>query len=348
MTINFRAAPYFIFNCTHEGLLYEVIKDPGCFLSELQPRASFGKILAAEDNIKFVQFINSIFKEGISVIPGLSVFSKSTRHHFSFIGRLEDNMAQIAALQLSEELLVFHTGMIDFFEKQQKELLAIRNKHSMLLKEGGPDLQQILTDYMQLNNEMSSMQRELAIKHRELEKAYNKIEKLSFTDPLTGAGNRRMFIERISDEMERSARYGQPLSLIMLDIDHFKKVNDTYGHSAGDKVLQDFSSCCESTLRNSDCFFRLGGEEFAALLINADTESAAITAERLRRDVEKLSIRTEGKEIRITVSSGIAEFIPVEDVDIFMKRADSALYQAKNNGRNRYFCHARETSYPAA
>ncbi|MGE4421430.1 MAG: diguanylate cyclase [Pseudodesulfovibrio sp.] len=158
---------------------------------------------------------------------------------------------------------------------------------------------------------------------------------MSTIDPLTGAHNRRFFMEKLDEEMERARRYGTPLSLLAIDIDHFKKVNDTYGHAVGDKVLQRCVDTCKQTLRASDAFGRLGGEEFMAILPFADQDMGHETAERLRA---ALSRCTEGDGDGLpafTVSIGVVRLEGDDTAESLRKRADEALYRAKENGRNR-------------
>ncbi|MEW5773636.1 MAG: diguanylate cyclase [Thermodesulfobacteriota bacterium] len=162
-----------------------------------------------------------------------------------------------------------------------------------------------------------------------------KLKQQATHDPLTGAGNRRLFMQRAGEEIERSVRYGVPLSLLMLDIDHFKAINDTYGHDAGDQVLKELVVETREQLRVSDVFCRLGGEEFAALLINADAQSAETLAERIRQALAGLTVANNGIVITFTVSVGCTERAAGSDsVEAMLKRADSALYAAKQGGRN--------------
>lgn len=158
------------------------------------------------------------------------------------------------------------------------------------------------------------------------------LEKLASTDQLTGIYNRHKFEELYSNELERAKRYKKPLSLVMFDIDHFKNVNDTYGHDAGDAVLQRIAKIIKENIRTSDIFARWGGEEFLILCIESELNNAAALAEKLRTSIESEEFDKVG---RITSSFGVASYIDKEAKDIFIKRADDALYIAKNEGRNR-------------
>ena len=162
----------------------------------------------------------------------------------------------------------------------------------------------------------------------------DELRKLATIDSLTNINNRRNFLDLALKEMDRSKRYKHPFSLIMLDIDHFKKVNDTYGHSVGDQVLIDFCDTCMKELRESDFMGRLGGEEFAVAIVECDVEGAAIVAERIRKAVASHKVVIGNEEIRFTVSIGITQMWQDSDLNSMLESADNALYKAKNNGRN--------------
>ncbi len=138
-------------------------------------------------------------------------------------------------------------------------------------------------------------------------------------------------------EFDRSKRYGHELSLLALDIDHFKNINDTYGHQAGDKVLESISQCCNELIRNSDIFGRLGGEEFSILLPETDLNSAKQTAQRVLDSVSNLKVNYDNQVIQFTTSIGIAQVTKqCVSLEQLMKESDDALYKAKNAGRNRF------------
>jgi len=170
-------------------------------------------------------------------------------------------------------------------------------------------------------------------------KLERRILDLAATDPLTGVLNRRAFIERLEQEIERSRRGNAPLSLIMADIDYFKRVNDRYGHQTGDIALQRFADQLTTSLRVYDFTARYGGEEFFLCLPGADGSQAGSVAERLRKRVEEMEVvfPDGSRSIRITASFGVACFLPEpqESIDSIIKRADEAMYRAKNEGRNR-------------
>ncbi|WP_448208640.1 diguanylate cyclase [Azospirillum sp. sgz302134] len=166
------------------------------------------------------------------------------------------------------------------------------------------------------------------------------LARLATTDPLTGLANRTQFFARAEAEIQRAARYRRPLSILMVDLDHFKRINDTYGHEVGDRALQAFAALCKRTLRQQDCAARLGGEEFAALLPETDGPGALLVAERLRAAVEEMRLENAPLTLRLTASIGLSEVQPGETgPDAALSRADRALYAAKRAGRNRVVDH---------
>ena len=164
---------------------------------------------------------------------------------------------------------------------------------------------------------------------------YHQAIQLAHTDPLTGALNRSTLHTVFQKETAQSKRQHSDLSLLMLDIDFFKAVNDNYGHAAGDAALKAFSQCLKQTVRESDHVFRLGGEEFAVLLHPTDISGSMLLAERLRQAVQKLNIKHDEHNISFTVSIGLSRYREGESLECTMLRADKALYEAKESGRNK-------------
>ena len=164
---------------------------------------------------------------------------------------------------------------------------------------------------------------------------YSKVLQYATLDALTNLNNRRQFEVRLKQEIATTKRQKNPLCAMMIDIDFFKKVNDTYGHASGDAVLRTVASIIKEHLRESDIPSRYGGEEFAVLLPYTHIEEAKIVGERLRKAVEETPIPIDKKNINVTISMGLAEFNVKETGEELFKRADSALYEAKEGGRNR-------------
>jgi len=166
--------------------------------------------------------------------------------------------------------------------------------------------------------------------------AEDRIRHASNTDDLTGLYNRRYMQQRLEEEMHRASRYSLRLTCILLDVDHFKKINDTYGHAAGDFVLKEIAGIMKQHVRRSDLAIRYGGEEFMLILFENEKKGALKVAERLRADVESHVFNWNGEPLRVTVSSGVSVFpdTGITMPDELIARADTALYNAKSSGRN--------------
>ncbi|MHA1570135.1 MAG: DUF484 family protein [Alphaproteobacteria bacterium] len=174
---------------------------------------------------------------------------------------------------------------------------------------------------------------------------HERLKLLGLLDPLTGIHNRRYFDERLEEETSRALRQTRPLSCLFLDIDHFKRFNDTWGHQVGDQVLQEVATVIKQQMRMSDVLARFGGEEFAVLLVNTDHEEAMEIAERIRHSIASHALHAEGETLHITLSVGCstldsltANQTPDQAGQQLLHYADSALYQAKELGRNQV-CH---------
>ena len=226
-----------------------------------------------------------------------------------------------ATSDLSEILEVFNAGASDYLVKPfaKEELLARINVHI----------------------ERSKVHRELRETIKLLKEANEKVEKLSILDPLTGCYNRGYLNKQIEMEIKRSIRYGKPLSIVLSDIDHFKKVNDSFGHQAGDAVLIRFVETLKNVIRSdTDWVARFGGEEFLVVLPETTVSDAGIVAEKIRRAVSFKPICCEDVPISITCSFGVTGIDPVSQPTLpsfepMLKVADENLYQAKKEGRNK-------------
>ncbi len=169
----------------------------------------------------------------------------------------------------------------------------------------------------------------------DLEKVNIELNTLATTDSLTGTYNRRHFFTLVSSEIAKMSRHDRHVSIMMIDIDHFKNINDTYGHAAGDMAIKALVGCMQTACRTYDIVGRLGGEEFAICSPYADKEGATQLAERIRTSCEALALTFQEHEFAMTVSIGITELKQSEDFDSALHRADELLYDAKQNGRNR-------------
>jgi diguanylate cyclase (GGDEF)-like protein/PAS domain S-box-containing protein len=165
--------------------------------------------------------------------------------------------------------------------------------------------------------------------------------KLSREDPLTGLHNRRTILDLLEEEIQRGQRYKHPLSLLMMDIDHFKKINDQWGHPTGDEVLKSFAAECRSVMRENDKMGRFGGEEFVMVLPETGKMDAVLVAERIRRITAEMAVESKRGSalIPVTVSIGATTTTEGDDAEAVIARADEAMYDAKDAGRNRVVCH---------
>ena len=163
---------------------------------------------------------------------------------------------------------------------------------------------------------------------------YKQAIKMAHTDPLTNTKNRAAFNDTIQREYDLANRNSNPLSLIFIDIDHFKSVNDTYGHECGDVVLSSIASRITESVRSSDIIFRYGGEEFVVLLSETNLDEAGVIAERIRSAIKNHTLAFDMKTLNITASLGVSSLKGNDTTDTFVNRADNAMYQAKMNGRN--------------
>jgi diguanylate cyclase (GGDEF)-like protein len=185
--------------------------------------------------------------------------------------------------------------------------------------------------------ELQSAKRILNIKETELKAVLAQADEVSHTDALTFLPNRRQIIGDLQREVILADRYGTPFTISMLDADHFKQINDTYGHPVGDDVLRRLASEMRDHIRYPDTIGRYGGDEFLIVLPHSTAKAAAQQAERLCKHVRSLRIKSGDQEIGVTISIGIAQYkIQQEDWQSLLARADAALYQAKSNGRDRW------------
>ncbi len=194
---------------------------------------------------------------------------------------------------------------------------------------------QDITARKEAETELRLAKQEVEAASRELEIALARERILAREDALTGVTNRRQFFELGTHEVSVAGRYGHPLSVILIDVDDFKRLNDTFGHQAGDELLKRFARIARQHLRDADLFARYGGDEFVALLPSTRAAEAALVAERLRADLAVHDTVLEQGTLTVTISSGIAELLPADTLDALIHRADMALYEAKQSGRNR-------------
>ncbi|AGW12523.1 putative diguanylate cyclase [Megalodesulfovibrio gigas DSM 1382 = ATCC 19364] len=222
-------------------------------------------------------------------------------------------------------------------EQAEHDDCCMREEFTFLLGE----YEKLFRQSMRLVKMGDRMQQKLATLNEALERKQEELLRLAATDMLTGLANRRAFMETAHQALSRATRHALPLSLFLVDADHFKRINDTYGHDAGDLVLRNIAVIGKASLRAEDLFARLGGEEFAALLPDADLAESLQVADRLRSNMAQCAVPVQGHRIGYTVSIGVATIGGrVDTVDRLIKAADEALYAAKAAGRNQVAAHA--------
>jgi diguanylate cyclase len=219
--------------------------------------------------------------------------------------------------------------------RQTEEVSEIENLRWTLIRE----VEKLMKGHNELADKLDNTQHYLqlyASDSRELTDELTRVRLLSLTDELTSLPNRRAFMRRLEDEVARVQRYGFPLSFVLIDLDHFKAVNDEYGHAAGDEVLRVYSKNILSIFRHHDMVARYGGEEFAVLLPNTDSDGAVRALNKVRRRANETRWQSNGTMSNVpTFSAGVSLYKPGESASAFIERADKALYRAKRLGRNR-------------
>jgi diguanylate cyclase (GGDEF)-like protein len=219
--------------------------------------------------------------------------------------------------------------------RQAEDITEIEDLRWTLIRE----VEKLMTGHDELADKLDSTRHYLQLfetDSRELSDELTRVRLLSLTDELTDLPNRRAFMQRLEDEVARVQRYGFPLSFVLIDLDHFKAVNDEFGHSAGDEVLRVYSKNILSIFRHHDMVARYGGEEFAVLLPNTDSDGTVRALNKVRRRANETRWQTNGCASDVpTFSAGVSLYKPGESATAFIERADKALYRAKRLGRNR-------------
>ncbi len=253
--------------------------------------------------------------------------------------QLQQQLYQSFGLSESKAYTLFDTvacnssDIFDFFDLEAQELVP----YSVLLQQANAELARMNLSKEQMLLELNAARQKAESLAVQLQENNNRLKELVYRDGLTGLYNHRYFHETLNNELLRSKRNNSSLSLIIFDIDHFKSVNDTHGHPAGDMVLINLARAVNSAARPSDTIARYGGEEFAVILPETSIEGAKIFAARLRRCIEGIATVINGQSIYITISAGISSTtveIPAITKSQLIEAADRALYHAKNNGRN--------------
>jgi len=276
--------------------------------------------------------------ENAPVAPGLG--DEDYHHELSArredIRHLQSNLGQqvMETISQNEEFGVILEVVLAEL-RQAEEVAGIENARWTLIRE----VEKLMKGHNELADKLDSTHHYLQLVEsdsRELTDELSRVRMLSLTDELTGLANRRAFMRRLEDEVARVQRYGFPLSFALMDLDHFKGINDEYGHAAGDEVLRVYSKNILSVFRHHDMVARYGGEEFAVLLPNTDADGAIRALNKVRRRAAETRWQSNGTISQVpSFSAGVSLFKPGESASAFIERADKALYRAKRLGRDR-------------
>jgi len=259
-------------------------------------------------------------------MAGDSERRQATRDSGARLGQaVSDEVGGLTAdMHASHDLAQLRTqvlGVLDRIQGHVASHVSEEAERSALAEEQAAQLQKQLA---QLEQETFDLRRQVADSHHK-----------AMSDPLTGLPNRRAFEERAEQELARWRRFGDPLALVVWDVDDFKKINDVFGHKAGDRALALIGRILHDTLRETDFIARYGGEEFVVLLTGAEQDAALKVAEMMRRNVEGAGMHSHNKPVKITLSGGLAMLQAEESIEQLFERADQAMYQAKKQGKNR-------------
>lgn len=249
-------------------------------------------------------------------------YQANTEFATTLRGEVEDIQGSFVAERSIQDIQVF------VFSKLRAIRTALERKNS-----------QDEIRFQQAQGSMEDLKKSLQIMTAEVNRVQERartLEREVLLDGLTGIHNRRAYEQRIKEEFARYRRYGMTYSLVLLDVDHFKKLNDQYGHRAGDKCLKEIIKRVKSCTRSTDFIARYGGEEFVIVLTGTNKQGAYVVADKVRRVIEKTRFSFQNNTLPVTISLGVSEIIPTDkDVDSIFSRADTAMYRAKSEGRNR-------------
>ncbi len=287
--------------------------------------------------------------KGIATPEDMNLYVKKFKRLFSLnvflddeTGRERDELKKIITI-LADSISGLLSSSGDFDSGLEACVERLHQAHSLtevqeireLLLQQTQSLQtrtrQMVEDVQEAREQVSDANKKVEILKKQMEKVKQEI----IIDPLTRVYNRRAYDDKIKQEMMGYQRYGRPTALMIVDIDHFKQVNDSYGHRTGDGVLRILSEVMKKEIREIDVLARYGGEEFALILPHTSYQRALEVAERIRQKVEASRFTYKGKPFSVTISIGVGTLQENDTLDSYVERVDQALYRAKNSGRNR-------------
>lgn len=319
------------FTCNEDGEVTRIIEDENKFLPVQNSDSDTNSLIPASEKSRFQKLILHAKKFGFGFCRDLKLSNnKDEPLNFCLFCVIISDSIIVLAIQMSTHSNLVFDEFMKMFNDQSKLLRAAQKEVAVKVNEQ----RDIIDNYTKSNNELAKLHRELQKKTAQLQQAYDTIEEINRRDSLTQALNRHHFMLQSNQELSRCTRYELDCCLLYLDIDHFKMINDTGGHAAGDFILKRFVELCREQLRENDIIGRMGGEEFCILLVHSSLNESITTAERIRTIIENEVYLFDNLPFTITTSIGIAENNH-DTVDSLLKRADSALYLAKRTGRNR-------------
>lgn len=276
------------------------------------------EVFWAQDGINAIKLVKSLKPDIILldlILPGLDGYEVCRWLKLDETAKAIPVIMLTVKKELSDKISGLQIGADDYLPKPYNELeLNARIYASLRTK---------------------ALQDELRMKNKQMEELLDKVNYMAITDALTGLYNRRKFHDTLTSEFERAKRYATPFSLIMIDIDHFKRVNDNYGHNAGDAVLKVVSSLILKSVREIDTASRFGGEEFMVVLPNTDISNAKVVAERMLVSIARYPFPNINEAITVSIGIGGMPDSNIKNEDQVIRCADIALYRAKQSGRNR-------------
>ena len=330
--VTVEAAERKIFGFDHQELGAHVLESWGLSENIYVPVRFHHDLASVPEEHRFYSYMLSLSDMTSSVYHGTHSASK-----IALIKDLLDEEYGVESNAVDE--------MIDSVAEKSVEILSFfdippenMKPYSQILLEANQELGKLNFSYEQLLMEYKQAKEKAEKLAGELKTANTRLRELAFRDGLTGLYNHRHFQELMDKEMSRAMRYKRPFALVLFDLDHFKKVNDKYGHPAGDQVLKVVSHEASQLVRESDTLARYGGEEFAVILPETDLRGAGIFAERLRKAIAATKVKAGDVTIDVSISVGVTSFDPTNGTNHktdIISAADKALYHSKNNGRNR-------------